>query len=396
MSKMSRTPLLPRFVAAVTAGVLASASIAPAFAADPVAPAKEKAATPATPAKPAEMKPEAPKADAKVTAPAAKPADAKAIDAKAAPATPADKPKPPDKKTKDAARKAYGEGDAAFKAGDFAAAYAGYSKANELVPSPQAAYWAAKSIDGQGKVPESIAAYEALLADPGIATLGDEKTNDAKARLADLKAKLVGEVAVVTTPMGATLSIDGAPQPGETPMIVKLPPGPHKLTLAAAGFEPKELDIDVKGGEKTEQKVELTAKAPPPPAPEPVVEAPPPPPPPPPPPRSKVPAYITLGIAGAGAVVGTIFGIKALGAKNDFDKKPSGTAADDTERNALIADMAFGVAITLGVTGVVLLTSDDSSAPAAASLHKLPKRAKLVVAPYATPKGGGAGMHYTF
>jgi len=266
------------------------------------------------------------------------------------------------------------------------------------LPSPQAAYWAAKSIDGQGKIDDAIAAYEKLLADPDIAKLGDEKTADAKQRISDLKAKLVGEVSVVTTPIGATLSIDGTAQPGETPMIVKLPPGPHKLSLLVPGYDPKDVDIDVKGGEKTEQKLELTAKPAPPPPPEPVVEAPaPPPPPPPPPPRSKVPAYITLGIAGAGAVVGTIFGIKALGAKNDFDKQPTGAAADDTERNALIADMAFGVAITLGVTGVVLLTSDDSTAPAAAAkLEKLPKRAKLVVAPYATPKGGGAGMQYTF
>jgi hypothetical protein len=109
-----------------------------------------------------------------------------------------------------------------------------------------------------------------------------------------------------------------------------------------------------------------------------------------------VPAYITLGIAGAGAIVGTIFGIKALGAKSDFDKTPTGSAADDTERNALIADMAFGVAITLGVTGVVLLTSDDGAAPAAAKLEKLPKKAKLVVAPYASPEGGGAAARYTF
>ena len=398
MFKKSRHPLLPRFVAAVTAGALVSASAAPVFAADPVAPApaKEKAAAPAkAEPKPAEVKADAPKAPV-----AAKPADAPKVDAKAAaPAKPADKPKAPDKKTKDAARKAYGEGDTAFKAGDFAAAYAGFSKANELIPSPQAAYWTAKAIDGQGKIQEAITAYENLLADPGIASLGDEKTNDAKARIADLKSKLVGEISVQTTPMGATISIDGTPQPGETPMIVKLPPGPHKITLVAAGFEPKEVDVDVKGGEKTEQKLELVAKAPPPPPPpEPVVEAPaPPPPPPPPPPRSKVPAYITLGIAGAGAVVGTIFGIKALGAKNDFDKKPTGTAADDTERNALIADMAFGVAITLGVTGVVLLTSDDSAAPAASGkLDKLPKRAKLVVAPYASPTGAGAGARYTF
>jgi PEGA domain len=414
MFKGSRHPLLPRFVAAVTAGALVSASIAPALAADPAAPApapvKEKAAAPAKPeAKPAEVKPEAAKAaDAKAPADAktAKPADAKAAavkpaeakDAKPVAAKPADKPKPPDKKTKDAARKAYGEGEKAFAAGDFAAAQVGFGKANELIPAPQAAYWVAKSIDGQGKTEDAIAAYDKLLADPGIASLGDEKTNDAKARIAALKAKLVGEVSVVTNPMGATVSIDGTPQAGETPMIVKLPPGAHKLTLVAAGFEPKEVDIDVKGGEKAEQKLELVAKAPPPPPPpEPVVEAPaPPPPPPPPPPRSKVPAYITLGIAGAGAVVGTIFGIKALGAKNDFDKKPTGGAADDTERNALIADMAFGVAITLGVTGVVLLTSDDSAAPASAKLQNLPKRAKLVVAPYASPYGAGAGARYTF
>lgn len=410
MFNQTRPPLLPRFVAAVTVGALVSANIAPAFAADPAAPAKEKAAAPAKPeAKPAEMKPAAdakaaaaPKADAKAAdaKPAdAKPAAAKPADAKAAPAKPADKPKPADKKTKDAARKAYGEGEKAYAAGDFVAAFTGFSKANELVPAPQAAYWAAKSIDGQGKIEDAIAAYEKLLADPDISKLGDEKTNDAKQRITDLKAKLVGEVNLVTTPVGATVSIDGTPQTGETPMIVKLPPGPHKLSLMAPGYEPKDVDIDVKGGEKNEQKLELTVKPPPPaPPPEPVVEAPaPPPPPPPPPPRSKVPAYITLGIAGAGAVVGTIFGIKALGAKNDFDKSPTGTAADDTERNALIADMAFGVAITLGVTGVVLLTSDDSTAPAAAAkLEKLPKRAKLVVAPYATPKGGGAGMQYTF
>ena len=114
----------------------------------------------------------------------------------------------------------------------------------------------------------------------------------------------------------------------------------------------------------------------------------PPPPPPPPEPRSLVPAYVTLGIAGAAAVVGTIFGVQALSAKSDFDKTPNTDKADDTERNALIADMAFGVAITLGVTGVVLLTSNDDPPPSAASLPKL-KRARLDLIPYGGPKSGG-------
>jgi hypothetical protein len=104
---------------------------------------------------------------------------------------------------------------------------------------------------------------------------------------------------------------------------------------------------------------------------------------------------VTLGIAGAGAVVGTIFGIQALGAMNDFDDDPTSEKADDVERNALIADMAFGVAITLGVTGIVLLTSGDQ--PAEAAQHvPLTAKAKLEVAPYVSPEGGGAAARLTF
>jgi hypothetical protein len=106
-----------------------------------------------------------------------------------------------------------------------------------------------------------------------------------------------------------------------------------------------------------------------------------------------VPAYVTLGIAGAGAVVGTIFGLKALSSKSDFNDKPSTKSADDTERNALIADMAFGVAITLGVTGVVLLTSDDDSGKETAKA-KSPYR--LDFGGYAGKNRGGASARLSF
>ena len=125
-----------------------------------------------------------------------------------------------------------------------------------------------------------------------------------------------------------------------------------------------------------------------------------PPPPPPPEQHSKVPAYVTLGIATGGAIVGTIFGVKALQAKSDYDSTPTTKHADDTERNALIADMAFGVAVTLGVTGIVLLTSSDDApeAPKAAKLH-LPHRAPsgtFNVVPYIGRESGGAAARLTF
>ena len=307
----------------------------------------------------------------------------------------------PDKKTKDAARKAYGEGEKAYAAGDYAAAYTGYSKANELIPSAHAAYWAAKSLDQSGKMEDAIKGYETLLADPGSSKIGEEKLNDARSRLATLKAGHVGEVTVSSPVPDAALMVDGVAQPGPLPVVLKLVPGLHKLTLSAPGFDTKDVELQVQPGTKLNQVLDLpphVAAPPPPPPPMPEVAPAPPPPPPPAEPHSKLPAYVTLGIAGGGAIVGTIFGVQALKAKSDYNKQPDTKHADDTERNALIADMAFGVAITLGVTGIVLLTSSDDSveAPAKAAKLHLPPKSTFRVLPYIGRESGGAAAHLTF
>jgi hypothetical protein len=199
----------------------------------------------------------------------------------------------------------------------------------------------------QGKDAEALPALEKFLNNPNSSKAGEDKVAEAKAALEELKGKQGGELVLATTPAGATVTIDGEPQPGETPMTVKLKPGTHKVTLTSPGYETKEMEVNVIAGQKTDQNVELTLAeggTEPVPAPIPVDPEPAPTEPTPPAePRSKVPAYVTLGIAGASAVVGTFFGIKALGAKSDFDDNPTTDAADDVERNALIADMAFAV-----------------------------------------------------
>src|SRR6187431_1754724 len=327
----------------------------------------------------------------------AKPAANKAAPAAAADKAAAPKPAaPPDKKTKDQARKAYGEGEKAYAAGDFSAAYTGFSKANDLIPSAQASYWATKSLDQGGKSDDAINGYEALLADPNSSKIGEDKLADARARLAALKAALVGEVTVSTAAPGAVLLVDGVPQPGPLPAVLKLSPGPHKLTLSAEGYEAKEVDLQVQAGTKVQQSIEMVPKSAPPIAPVAVaaVAAPPPPPP---EKHSKVPAYVTLGIAAGGAVVGTIFGVKALSSKSAFDDNPTTEHADDTERNALIADMAFGVALTLGVTGIVLLTSnDDADAPPKSAKLRQPPKGTFRVLPYVGRESGGAAARLTF
>src|SRR5690606_21215987 len=159
-----------------------------------------------------------------------------------------------------------------------------------------------------------------------------------------------------------------------------------------AGFSPLESQLDVQAAQSLEHAIELEAAPAPVAAPVPIpVEPESAQPPPPADPRSMVPAYVTLGVAGASAVVGTIFGVKALGATSDFEDNHTASNADDVERNALIADMAWGVALTLGITGVVLLTSDEPAEPSEQSA-----KSKLLVAPFVSANGGGAAAHVTF
>jgi hypothetical protein len=112
-----------------------------------------------------------------------------------------------------------------------------------------------------------------------------------------------------------------------------------------------------------------------------------------------VPALITGGLAVVALGVGTVFGVMALQDKSDFDKNPTSSKADDGENHALIADMAFGVAVTLGVTSAVLFFTGRSSGSAkadapvlAAKVDKTP----LSIRPIVTPHGGGAGATFQF
>ncbi|NUO50834.1 MAG: PEGA domain-containing protein, partial [Polyangiaceae bacterium] len=66
---------------------------------------------------------------------------------------------------------------------------------------------------------------------------------------------------------------------------------------------------------------------------------------------------------------------------------------DETERNALIADMSFGVALTFGVTGLVLLLTDSSGGEEEKAAEE--KKA-FNFAPYAGPNGGGAVGTFRF
>ena len=278
--------------------------------------------------------------------PAAKPAAETAEDAKRA-----------------EARKNYADGEAKLGAGDYAGAYDAYKAANDIIPASATLYKMAVCIDKQGKVMEAVAAYESFLGSNPPAKMQD-KVSEVQARVADLKKKIGPPVVkVLSEPRGASVSVDGVAQAGSTPIEIKLSPGRHKIRVTAAGHAGVTKEVDVEpGAPKTvdvslprEESVAMAPVPPPgmpaaPPA-KPIEGAP--------ERRSNVVGYILLGVAGAGVVVGSVFGIQALGDKSDFNGgEKTNEKADSVEKNALIADMAFGAALTLGVTGTVLLLSN--------------------------------------
>jgi hypothetical protein len=250
-------------------------------------------------------------------------------------------------------------------------------------PTALARYWRASSIDLQGRAADAVVAYTELFESPDVGQLPANLSEPARQRL-ELLNKIPATVLFNVTPSDAQVVIDGAMQSGASPYVLKLSAGKHTLRVTRDGYTPLETQIEVRGAQSMEQAVQLEPLAAA--TTEPgdgAAEAS--------GPRSKVPAYVTLGVAGVAAGLGTVFGIQALSAKSDFDDAPTASTADDVERNALIADMAWGVAITLGITGTVLLLSDEPA-------ERTPKTAsqKLRVAPYVTANGAGAAAALKF
>ncbi len=312
---------------------------------------------------------------------------------------PVDVAEPPTAEQREAAEQALSEGKIAYTNGDYLRAAELFARAHQLAPSPQAQYWLAMSLDLQGKPAEAYQAFQELLSNPQQEALDADLLQAARQR-SQVLAQIPATVVVITTPADAALSVDGVVQPGSSPFTLKLPAGEHQLEVRADGFEPNPLRLDLTPAQSLEHEVTLAASAAQPTVPEttPAESAaegsttPPEP-----QTRNRTPAYVTLGVAGASAIVGTIFGIQALNAESDFDANPTTRNADAVERNALIADMAWGVAITLGITGVVLLTTDEPQPQENARAKPDRSLAKSVrVAPYVTPTGGGAAARLTF
>jgi hypothetical protein len=302
------------------------------------------------------------------------------------------------------ARQLYKSGETKFKAQDYTGALADFQAVDAVKSTSQSARYIGLCQDKLGHYEEAVQAYERFLADAPVKL--EKESDEIKTRVGEIRA-MPGHVHIETTPAGATLTIDGKPAAGVSPLDVDLPPGAHSISATAEGRGAADRTVTVAFASKQDVTVELPLVVPPPVVAAVPVPAPPPPPPPPAPPppevRSKLPAIITGGLAVVAAGIGTAFGIVTLSDKSNFNKTPTESIAETGQNHALIADMSFGVAITLGVTSVVLLlTKDDTDASKVKAVLlptvRLSKRegTTLSASPVLTPHGGGVGALVSF
>jgi hypothetical protein len=299
------------------------------------------------------------------------------------------------------AKKHYGDGEKKFKAGDYAGALTEFQAADAIKATPQSQRYIGLCEDNLGHYAEAVSYYEKFLT--AVPDKLKKEGEEIRTRMGVIKA-MPARIHVETTPPGAAIVADGKAM-GVTPTDVELAPGKHIVHIELAGYLAIDRDVDLSFGAKQEIKSELQAKAvetvttttttTPPPVdtkpvepfkPEPPKEK-----------QSKLPAFITGGLAIVAIGIGTGFGIAALSTHSQFIATPTSNLADQGENFALVADMAFGVAITLGVTSAVLfLTNDDEPAAPAKSATAKKKPIKIIPTPFFTHNGGGAGAFLRF
>ncbi len=104
--------------------------------------------------------------------------------------------------------------------------------------------------------------------------------------------------------------------------------------------------------------------------------------------RSNVPAFVLIGVGGAGMIVGAAFGAMALKDKSNFNTNPTQSGADADHRDSKIADGALFGGLGVAVVGVVLLVTNTGGPSQSAS--------RGFVLPYGGPTGGGVTGGFRF
>ena len=298
------------------------------------------------------------------------------------------------------AREHYQKGKDLYEAEQYAEAKDEFQAAYDAKPHPVVLKSVAECQVQMLDIKAAIATFEKYLAAPEAA----DKPEIEK-RLAEVRGML-GKVEITTEPPGAGVVLDGTVTGEVTPVTMELNPGDHELALNLDGYEPLIKPLTLDKGASATVAVDFAAEGTPAAAPaEPDLvdpfaeegegdaddlaepefseeeEGPPP------------AFWVAAAVTGVGLVSGTVFGTMALGDEEDYKKNPTKDIKDNGERNAIIADVSFGVAAAAAIVGAVILVTDDGD-EAEASVGK--SSPSLQVTPVATDDTVGVSTAVTF
>ena len=284
------------------------------------------------------------------------------------------------------ARNLAAEGNAALNIGDYKTAEDRFRRADALVHAPTLVVDHSKALIGLHRYVEAQERLELVIREgvadnaPGV---WKRALRDAKQLVEDVKPKIAWVTISVSGSSNPDVSVDGVQVPNAALGVRRATdPGPHQIKAEAPGFLKKEISMPVSEG--SEQAVTLELE------PDPAAQAAKP------TPRIQKPApsspsnatkdtkggslfnstnvgYITLGIGGAGLIVGAVSGVLFLNKYSELkDKCPDKNncpgmqpTIDRYNTYGSISAIGLGVGVVSSAVGVILLLSNKSeSAPA--------------------------------
>jgi hypothetical protein len=265
----------------------------------------------------------------------------------------------------------------------YAEALARVEEAEGIFHAPTHLLMKSEALLGLGRLVDAMGALEKLAAEPlprGAPQAFRRAQQEATQRLAELVARVPSVLVKVggSKASGAKVTLDGAPIDLAGGLAVRADPGAHELRVEAPGAATvvRKLTLPDHGG-VVDVAVALEPAA----APEPLTQPPTPPEEPAKPSfwRTRTPAYVALGLGGAGVLVGAITGGVSLGKVSALEARCPNGACAPSDQGAIDSAGALGttstVAFTVGAValaaGAVLfvVNKPPKKEPDAAGLH---------------------------
>lgn len=159
------------------------------------------------------------------------------------------------------AKQLYEEGLAAYHAGHYSDAIDQLLAADKTLPNAAFSYNIALVYEAMGDQRSALRWLRGYLRQKGEGA--DEAETLAKVRSleAELQARGLQQLTVLSKPVGATLKVDGAAL-GVTPFTTELTPGSHQITVTLDGFQNQQRLVELRPDRSMDVEVELVASPP--------------------------------------------------------------------------------------------------------------------------------------